>query len=483
MHPSLLSRISGRRHWLATGLCVGGLCGNLTAGPLPKLYPVATLPLAVATSSEGTNSPEPGAAELTNEVVQAGLKIESIPQPASGPTNGLPADLAAFQTKNKNLSAQKLSEEERLSAQQKKLELARYLRNSRQSSTAEPLFVELLAEDVPETIRQTALLELAAVAQDENNPAKAQQIYAQFISKWPNDLRIPEVLLRQGLLFRQMGMNNLALAKFYSVMTSALVLKNDQLAYYVRLVHQAQVEIAETHYALGKYTEAAEFFTRLLKQTNSENKAALLYKLARCHSAIEKFPEAIAASKDFLTRYPNAPEQPEVRFLLAHALKQLGRNNESLEQVLTLLKEQRDATKDRPAVWTYWQQRAGNLIGNHLYSEGEYAKALEVYLSLSELDPSPEWRLPVSYQVAMTYERLWQPAKAAEVYSNILKREPELAEKASPSLKSVFEMARWRMNFVNWHNRAEDANRRFHPTPATNAPVALSQNSETPVVQ
>ena len=34
-------------------------------------------------------------------------------------------------------------------------------------------------------------------------------------------------------------------------MTTALSLKDDQLAYYQHLVLQAQIEIAETHYLIG----------------------------------------------------------------------------------------------------------------------------------------------------------------------------------------------------------------------------------------
>ena len=56
--------------------------------------------------------------------------------------------------------------------------------------------------------------------------------------------------------------------KFYSVMTSALSLKNDQLAYYQSLVLQTQVEIAETHYLIGQFADAADFYSRLLQNTD-----------------------------------------------------------------------------------------------------------------------------------------------------------------------------------------------------------------------
>ncbi len=52
-----------------------------------------------------------------------------------------------------------------------KLENARYLRKTRQTKEVEPLLVSLLGNEVPEDIQKSALLELAAFAQDEQRPA------------------------------------------------------------------------------------------------------------------------------------------------------------------------------------------------------------------------------------------------------------------------------------------------------------------------
>lgn len=340
-----------------------------------------------------------------------------------------------------------------------RLEEAKHLRLMRQPVIAEPILIGLLAEGTPENIQQAALLELAAAAQDENDLVRAQQIDAQFIGRWSNDRRIPEVYLNQGQLFRQMGVNSLALAKFYSVMTAALALKNDDLDYYQKLVLDAQMEIAETHYQSGHFADAADFFARLLKQGNPAlNRPEIQFRLVRSLQATGNHSETAAQARDFLSHFSDSPNEPEVRFCLAQALKEMGQNNESLQQVLALLKGQKGQAKDHPEVWAYWQQRTGNEIANQLFREGDYPKALDVYLNLQQIDRTPAWQLPVGYQIGMTYERLLQPQMAVQTYSNIISREPELGTNAAPGLKAILEMARWRMNFIHWQGHADTVN-------------------------
>jgi hypothetical protein len=108
-----------------------------------------------------------------------------------------------------------------------KLANAQNLVTTRQFNLAEPILMDLLMESVPEDIRKQALYVLATAVEGENDLPRAQSILAQYLERWQGDARTPEILLRQGQIFRQMGLNNLALGKFYAVMTVALSLKDD----------------------------------------------------------------------------------------------------------------------------------------------------------------------------------------------------------------------------------------------------------------
>jgi len=436
--------------------------------PLRCLIAFATLLLAgnLAKSQTNTSAPPP----LSTNT--AAIDTNS-PAVASDSTNTTPS----FSRTN-DLTLIPLNDPDPTHDYQARLEEARHLRLMRQTAVAEPVLEDLLTQSgAPEKVKGDAMFELALNAHDDGDTVRAQQIYAQFISRFPDDPRVPEVYLRQGQLFRQMGLNSLALTKFYSVMTTALALKNDRLDYYQKLVLDAQMEIAETHYQSGQFAEAADFFSRLLKQNNpSLNREEIQFRLIRSLQSAGNYNETAAQAHDFLERFPDSPNQPEVRFCLALALKQLGQKNESLQQVLALLREEKTQAKDHPDVWAYWQQRTGNEIANQLYCDGDYPKALDIYLSLNQLDHACTWQFPVTYQIGMTYERLLQPQMAMQSYSNILSREAELGTNASPGLKAIVDMARWRINFIQWQTRAENVNDALKDIPA-----AKSASSSDPL--
>jgi hypothetical protein len=141
--------------------------------------------------------------------------------------------------------------------------------------------------------------------------------------------------------------------------------------------------------------------------------------------------------------------------------------------VKLFLKDEHDKTTNDPAIWLYWQQRVGNEIGNQLYQEGAYMDALQVYLALAQLDSTPAWQLPVRYQVGLTYEKLLQPRLAKEAYRGIITNAvPNVGTNLTPSLKSVMDMASWRLKFLEWNERAEPL---VHQTVAT-ATTNLNSN-------
>lgn len=429
----------------------------------------------------GSDSHSPANAHTASHPQKA-----TINQPASAPTNAgaivpSPREInPAFRDTSHQLASTNIIEHVPVTPGSSKqadldamLDWARRMKREKNYEAAENSFIMVLKAGAPDEMNRTAMLEMALMAQENQQPGRAQQIYAQYLERYSDDPSAAEVCLRQGLLYRQMGAPTMALAKFYSVMTTALRLKLDRLDYYQRLVLQAQTEIADTYYIQGKFGEAAEYLSRLLKLENPQlNKPQIIYKMIRSLSAMSRHLDVVAQAEFFIGKYPEAPEIAEVRFLLADSLKKLGRAREATQQVLVLLESQQTTNTNKLGNWIYWQQRTGNEIANQLYKEGDYLNALEIYKNLALLNDSAAWQLPVWYQMGLVYERLMQPTRALEMYTVILGREKELdSAKRTPSLEAVLDMARWRKEQLQWQLKTESINAAFHGAPGVD--VAL----------
>jgi tetratricopeptide (TPR) repeat protein len=360
------------------------------------------------------------------------------------------------------------------------LTLARQQRLDKNAPLAGTTLQGLLDGNPPTEFKRLALFEMALVAQDEAQYVRAEQIFAQYLHLYGDDPSAPDVLLRQGLIYRQMGVSTLAVSKFYAVMSTCLKLKLDNMDYYKKLVLQAQIEIADTYYLEGSYLEASDYFNRLSKMDSPQlDQTEIQFKLIRSLSYLTNYSDTIAKAQVFLDIHATAAEIPEVRFILASALKQIGRNQDATKQVLLLLQTEQRAASDDPETWIYWQQRAGNEIANQFYKEGDYLDALQIYTSLSDLDKSPAWQLPVWYQTGLVYEQLLQWQRANDTYQRILDRRNELTgTNSTPSLLALIDMAGWRKNYIGWLENARAADQAFKPTamastpPPTHAPAS-----------
>lgn len=347
---------------------------------------------------------------------------------------------------------------------QRKLEEARRQREAHDPKAAAKIFMELLESPAGDVIKRSAWLELAIVSQEVGNLPQAQRTFTEFLKRFPGDESIPEVLLRQGLIYRQMGLPQLALTKFYAVLSSALGLKSERLALYQKLVLQAQTEIADTYYLEGKYNEAADFYRRLMRLDSPQlNAVTIHYKLIQALDRGGKPLEVMALAGDFLRRRKETAEEPEVRYLLAGALQKLGRTDDAIREVAKLLQAQRSQAPTQPGNWSYWQQRTGMQVAKYLVEQGDDTRALQIYGALVSLSEEKDWRWPIHYQMGLAYERLGQGERALASYDAILATpetsagatKPAGPESLSKGAENLREMARWRRNFVSWQLKTE----------------------------
>jgi len=217
--------------WIAGHVPAWGREAN--PGNLP-VVPVETNTPELRVTEPGTSVTNP-VSEVVDTATPASADLADTNSPALAPEPGmLPTpDVVAVVT-NKPLDHSREF--------QTQLDLARQQRRDKNPSLAVTTLVALLQTNASAELKRPVLFELALAAQDDNQLLKAQQVFSQYLHNYPEDPSVPEVLLRQGLLYRQMGVTSLAISKFYAVMSSALKLKLNNIDYYKKLVLQAQVE-------------------------------------------------------------------------------------------------------------------------------------------------------------------------------------------------------------------------------------------------
>jgi TolA-binding protein len=318
--------------------------------------------------------------------------------------------------------------------------------------------------------QKDALMGMARLYRKKGSFAKTAAIYEKFLKDFPNDARCPLVMLELGRTLRAIGTYSMAISRFYGVINSTLKLTSDALNDYQLLAKTAQFEIAETHFEMGNYGEAARFFSKLrLLELVPEDRARAHFKAGYSHRLNKDHEAAIRTLQDFIDSYPKDENVAEAYFLLAATYWDSNRREEALAATLQLFQHQSDRPGNDAKRWTYWQRRTGNQLANDLYQVGETQSALQIYLRLADLSPEPEWRMPSLYQAGLCYERLKGVKEATDIYQSIV----EAAAKAPTSviLGELAKMATWRQDQFSWQEEtAQKAAALFSTLPPPKAP-------------
>ncbi|MDE0577816.1 MAG: tetratricopeptide repeat protein, partial [Opitutales bacterium] len=322
---------------------------------------------------------------------------------------------------------------------------------------------------------------------------------------------IPETHFRLGKLYRKLGAHQMANNKFYDAMNSTMVLAevpsdNPDKDYSSRqtrhdaVAKQAMVEIAATYLDAEDYDGSIKFYGRIIRveDMDDSDRAEVLFKHALSHyrrarenikkeekmSAnssvqpqykLENLPKADFAQvkldlRGFSQSFPGSQYVPEAHYVLALTYDKLDERKKAIVELLALLqgapfrpeKIEQEA-RSKPAkdldynelarmkgLWIYWKKKTGNYLANKFFEEGDYHSSLRVYEAMREIDMSPDWRVPVLYQIALCQEKLGLYIQAVETYQEVRDEVNQGSATAAKRvvenkyLKYVFGMAKWR---------------------------------------
>ncbi len=345
---------------------------------------------------------------------------------------------------------------------------------------------------------------------------------------------IPETHIRLGKIYRQLGADRMALNKFYDAINATLTLPYNESftdaekrkggSFETRKdaeSNRAMLEIAETFLIGENYDSAIKFYDRLnrLEQLDDQDRSVVQYKRGLAH-----FRRAVATLKDeevqisrnregkpiisqepdfdktaradfakvkeilrgYSTIFPSSSYVPETHYLLALAYEHLNQDEESIAQLLSLLREadfnpdavieeeQLKSDRDRDyakieqlkIIWAFWKKKTGNYLANKFFEEGEYFNAYRIYSALRPIDDNPTWQVPLIYQIALCEEKLGNYVQASESYLEIEEYVNQVKEAreglaGSKYLNFVFGMAKWRREQLEDTREIRQAVNRF----------------------
>jgi tetratricopeptide (TPR) repeat protein len=157
--------------------------------------------------------------------------------------------------------------------------------------------------------------------------------------------------------------------------------------------------------------------------------------------------ETITMLNSFLEQCPDDDNVPEARYMLATSLRAQKRPQEAFAATLELLRAEKTRVAANPKRWAYWQRRTGNQLANDFFEDGDILNAQAIYSGLAALSDDPDWQLPVTYQLALCYERLGVMDKAHDSYLKIV----DTVKADSPaSLIELKRLAAWRIGELDW---------------------------------
>lgn len=345
---------------------------------------------------------------------------------------------------------------------------------------AELAYRQALNSPVAETKEiKTALLGLAHMFRKKGEFAKAAGVYEKYLAEYPGDDRSPDALLELGRTLRDMGTYNMAIARFYSVINSTLKVAGDNFERYQVLAKTAQFEIAETHFLAGNFREANKFYTKFrLLDVAPADRARAHFKAADSLRREGNLEGGATALRAFIEQWPNDENIPEARYLLAQSLRELKRPQEAFAVALDLLKAEKSRSASSPKRWMHWQLVTGNQLANEFFEAGNIAEAHTIYTAMLELSPELSWKLPITYQLGLCFERMGILDKARASYQAVVE---QAGPKPLAQFNELAQMATWRIEHMTWRDRVNrDVSAFFDSTTGKQTSIPAAASKEAP---
>jgi len=319
-------------------------------------------------------------------------------------------------------------------------------------------FVKVLNfESARPEVEKTALIHIARIYYQQDMPLRTIGLLKLYADSYPNDQRRQEIIFQTGMIHRELGQYELAIAAFYRVLNAIVMSGEDGMNSYLKLARRAQFEIARTHFALGQWAQALDLFNRIvLLELGPEDRETLRFYKAKSLLYVGERGKGLREIDKFISEYPNSSFIAELRYEKARAqidMKQIDAGR----QTLLGLVEMGGAPEDNmTSEWVEWRRLAGNFLANYYFESGEYETALRLYQALVVMDQAPQWQLPIVLQMASCFRELGRYGRAVESFNFVVQevevmRDDSGVDTLSEEFEFLADSASWQLGLLNWY--------------------------------
>jgi TolA-binding protein len=168
----------------------------------------------------------------------------------------------------------------------------------------------------------------------------------------------------------------------------------------------------EARFKTGDVQGAVDYLARAARQGNAELAEPALLRLAECHGALQRWPDAERVNLEYLSRFPTRERAVEARFGLAWSREQQKRFDEAIEDYRLVV----------AAAQSGISARAQFQIGECLFAAGRHEQAAAELLKVDILFQTPQWSAAALYEAGRCFEKLGQLAQAREQYTQVTTR-------------------------------------------------------------
>lgn len=250
----------------------------------------------------------------------------------------------------------------------------------------------------------------------QGNSDKAKDLIRKIVLRSKNEADVPSEVLARVRFFQ--GQLAVAEKDWTGVETAMVALAPLEL--HAGLKAQATYWLAESQYQRGKLDQAQKAFESIQtsQDLNSKHRPWVTLRLAQILGQQNRWEEAGSLSRSAMKLFVEFDSRFEYQYLIARSLERKGLLNDAQSMYQEVV-DSSNARLTETAAMAQWR------IGEALFHQEEYAKAIQAYYRVDSLYSYPRWQSAALLQAGKCQEQLGNPANASKLYQRLISRYPD----------------------------------------------------------